>query len=332
MLDMKRREFITLLGGVAVSWSLTAGAQQRERARHIGVLFSIAEGDSEVERRLTALQQGLSRLGWTIGRDINMDYRFGRGDAARTRSEATELVAAGPDLIVASGALPVSALHQATRTIPIVFVQVVDPVGGGFVQSLARPGGNITGFTVYDYEIGGKWLSTLKEAAPSISRLAVLRDPSVASGVGPLGAVQAMAASIGIQSSPIDVRDMADMERDVAAFARVQNGGLIVLAAASATIHRDFIISLAARHRLPAIYPYRYFAASGGLMSYGVDPIDIWRRAASYVDRILRGERPAELPVQAPVKYELVINRKTAKALGLDVPPTLLARADEVIE
>jgi len=271
-------------------------------------------------------------LGWTDGRDVRIEYRWGAADADRIRKGAAELVALTPDVILSVGTPGVTALQQVTRTIPIVFVTVADPVGAGLVASLARPGGNTTGFTVFEYSIGGKLLEVLKEIAPRLSRVAVLRDPAIASGIGMWGAIQSVAPSFGVELSPVDVRATGEIESGVGAFAREPDGGLIVPGSAPAIFHRDRIIALAARHRLPAVYPYRFFVAAGGLISYGPDPVDEYRRAAGYVDRILKGEKPAALPVQAPTKYELVVNLKTAKALGLTVPDTVLARAGEVIE
>ena len=278
------------------------------------------------------LAQGLGELGWTVGRNVMIDYRWGGIDAERIRTSATELLALAPQVIVANGSHAVAALLQATRTVPIVFVGLPDPVGAGFVNSLARPGGNITGFLVSEYGMGAKRLELLKEVAPQTTRVAMIRDPTVAAGAGQFGAVQAVAPSVGVELSPIDVRDAGEIERAVTAFARSPNGGLIVVGGPLAALHRDVIIKVAARHRLPAVYAFRHYIHSGGLISYGPDILDQFRRAAGYVDRILRGEKPADLPVQAPTKYDLVLNLKTAKALGLEVPPTLLARADEVIE
>jgi putative ABC transport system substrate-binding protein len=333
---MRRRDFITLLGGVAAApamlWPLAARAQQGERMRRIGVLMSLTADDPEGQVRLTAFLHGLQQLGWTDGRNVRIDTRWGAGDADRSRGYAAELVALAPDVILASGTSTMGPLLRATRTVPIVFTQVTDPVGAGFVDSLARPGGNATGFTLSEYGISGKWLELLKEIAPRVTRAAVLRDPDMAAGSGQLGAIQSVAPSFGVELSPVNVRDAPEIERAVAAFARGSNGGLIVSASGLAIVHRDLIITLAARHRLPAVYFARYFVTGGGLISYGSDNIDPHRRAAGYVDRILKGEKPANLPVQAPTKHELVINLKTAKALGLDVPPSMLARADEVIE
>ena len=329
---MKRREFITLLGGAAATWPLAARAQQGERMRRIGVLMSLAADDAEGQARLAAFLQGLQQLGWTDGRNVRIDYRWPAGDAERTRRYATELAALAPDVILAGGGSVVPSLLQATRTVPIVFTQTPDPVGAGFVNSLARPGGNATGFLLYEYGISAKWLELLKEIAPRVTRAAVIRDAAIASGTGQWGAIQTAAPSFGVEVSPLNLRDAGEIERDVAAFARSPNGGLILTGSTLAVVHRDLIVTLAARHKLHAVYPSRFFVAAGGLISYGPDSIDPHRRAAGYVDRILKGEKPADLPVQAPTKYELAINLKTARALGLDVPPPLLARADEVIE
>jgi ABC-type uncharacterized transport system substrate-binding protein len=329
---MRRRAFITLLGGAAAAWPLAARAQQPERVRRIGVLMNLAESDPETRARRAAFLQALQELGWSEGRNVRIDYRWGVGDSDRHRKNAAELVAHEPDIILAHGSPIVRALLEATRTVPIVFVSTADPVGGGFVDSLARPGGNATGFMLYEYGLSGKWLELLREIAPRVTRVAVIRDARQVSGGGQLGAIQAVAHLFGVELRPVDVRDPDEIERDLAAFALQPNGGLIVTAAAFAQIHRDRIITIAARLRLPAVYPYRFMVTSGGLISYGPDLVDQYRRAAGYVDRILKGEKPADLPVQAPVKFEMVINRKTAKALGLEVPPTLLARADEVIE
>jgi len=328
---VKRREFIALIGGAA-AWPLAAHGQQPERMRRIGVLTTLAADDPESPIHVAAFAQGLQELGWTVGRNVRIEYRWGAGDAERYRRYAAELVALVPDVILAVGGPTVEPLQQATRSVPIVFVAVADPVGAGYVASLARPGGNVTGFTVFEYGMSGKWLELLKEIAPGVTRAAVLRDSASPAGSGQLGAIQAVAPSFGVELSPIGVRDPAEIERAVTAFARGSNGGLIVPASGLAIVHREPIITLAARHRLPAVYPYRVFVTGGGLISYGPDRVDQYRRAAGYVDRILKGEKPADLPVQAPTKYELVINLKTAKALGLDVPDKLLARADEVIE
>jgi putative tryptophan/tyrosine transport system substrate-binding protein len=329
---MKRRQFIALLGGGAAAWPLAARAQQGERVQRIGVLVSIAPDDPEAQARVAAFIHELQQLGWADGRNLRIDVRWGAGDAERIRRYAAELVALAPNAILAVGGGGVGPLLQTTRTVPIVFTLTPDPVGAGFVDSLARPGGNATGFTNFEYGIGGKWLELLKEIAPRVTRAAVLRDPAIPAGIGQFGAIQAVAPSFGIELRPVDVRDAGEIERAVATFARSSNDGLIVTSNALALVHRNLIVTLAARHRLPTIYPFRFFVTAGGLASYGPDSIDPQRRAASYVDRILKGEKPADLPVQAPTKYELAINLKTAKALGLDVPTSLLARADEVIE
>jgi len=325
-----RRAFITLIGGAA-AWPLAARAQQRGRMRRIGVLMNLASDDAEGQARLAAFHQGLQQLGWTVGGNVQIDYRFGEGDAERYRRSASELVALAPDVLVTTGAPAVEALQRTTRTVPIVFVTVTDPVGGGLVASLARPGGNTTGFTLSEYGVSGKWLELLKQIAPNVTRAAVLRDP-VAVGIGQFAAIQAVAPSLQVELSPIDARDVAEIERAVTAFAKQPNGGLIVTASAFTIIHRVLIITLAAKHELPAVYPYRFFVAGGGLISYGPDPRDQFRLAAGYVDRILKGEKPADLPVQDPTRFVTARNMKTAKALGLEVPSTLLARADEVIE
>jgi putative tryptophan/tyrosine transport system substrate-binding protein len=329
---MRRREFISLLGGVAVGSPLAALAQQPDRVRHIGVLMAAAAADPEYQARIGAFQQGLALLGWTDGRNARIDTRWAT-NADDIRRHAAELAALAPDVILAAtGTTTVAPLLQATRTVPIVFVIVIDPVGAGFVASLARPGGNATGFLMFEYGLSGKWLELLKQIAPGVIRVAVLRDPSIASGIGQFGAIQSAAPSLGIEATPVNVREAEEIERDITAFARSSNGGIIVTASPEASRHRDLIVTLAARHRLPAVYASRYFVTDGGLICYGPDILDQYRRAASYVDRILKGEKPADLPVQAPTKYELVVNLKTAKTLGLEVPSTLLARADEVIE
>jgi putative tryptophan/tyrosine transport system substrate-binding protein len=360
---MNRRAFIALIGAAA-AWPRAAHAQQRERMRRIGVLSSLAADDPESQARHAAFLQGLQEWGWTAGRNVQIDYRWGAGDADRIRKYAAELVALAPDVILATGSPVTAALLQATRSaalaseasgqrgdsntmrapdtrpepgssaraVPIVFAQVPDPVANGFVESLARPGGNATGFTIYEYGTSGKWLELLKEIAPQVTRAAVLRDPVIASGIGRLAAIQGVAPALGVELRPVGVRDAGEIERAVTAFAREPNGGLIVLASPLSIVQRDLIITLAARHRLPAVYSLRFFVTSGGLISYGPDSIEPYRRAAGYVDRILKGEKPGDLPVQAPTKYDLVLNMKTAKALGLTVPPSLLARANEVIE
>jgi putative tryptophan/tyrosine transport system substrate-binding protein len=329
---MRRREFITLLGGAAVGWPLGARAQQAERMRRIGVLMPLAAGDPAGQARIAVFAQGLQQSGWTIGRNVQIDTRWSAGNADDTRRYAAELVALAPGVILANGNAAVAPLLQATRTVPIVFVIVPDPVGAGFVDSLARPGGNATGFIAYEYSLAAKWLELLKQIAPGITRVAVLRDPALASGPGQFAAIQSVAPSLGVELNPVNVRDAGEIERAVTAFARSSNGGLIVTGSALTAFHRDLIIALAARHKLPTVYIERFFVVAGGLISYGPDFLDQCRRAAGYVDRILKGEKPADLPVQAPTKYELVINLKTAKALGLEVSPILLARADEVIE
>jgi putative tryptophan/tyrosine transport system substrate-binding protein len=329
---MRRRKFIALLGSTAVPWPLAARAQQRERMRRIGVPAGGAVAtDTDTQERNAVFAKSLQELGWVIGRNVQIDFRYGLGDAAKICKYVEELVALAPDVVLASGASALAPLLQATRTVPIVFAQVADRVGGGFVASLARPGGNVTGFMEFEFSISGKWLELLKQIAPRVTRVAVLRD-TIASGIGQFGAIQSVAPSLGVEVTPLDVRDADEIERAITAFAREPNGGLVVISGPSAATHRALIITLAAQHQLPAAYPYRYYVAEGGLISYGPDNLDQYRRAAGYIGRILKGEKPADLPVQAPTKYELVINLKTAKALGITVPPTLLARADEVIE
>jgi len=328
---MRRRDFITLLGGAA-AWPLAARAQQREKVPRIGMLMPYAANDPQAQIRNAAFLQGLQQLGWTVGQNIQIDYRWSGGNMDDTRKYATELVALAPDVIFAPGSATVGPLRQATRTVPIVFVLVVDPVGSGFISSLAHPGGNITGFTSYDYGIGAKWLEVLKEVAPNVTRAAVIRDPAIAAGLGQWAAIQSVSPSAAIEVSPVNMTDAGEIERAVATFARSPNGGLIVTGSALTVLHRDLIVALAARHKLPAVYYERYYVAAGGLISYGADSVDQFRRAPTYVDRILKGEKPAGLPVQQATKYSLVINLKTAKALGIEVPATLLARADEVIE
>jgi putative ABC transport system substrate-binding protein len=328
---MRRRKFITLLGGAAAGWPLGASAQQPERMRRIGVLMNVAADDPEGQARIAAFHQGLQEWGWTPGRNARIDARWAV-DADSSRRYAAELVGLAPDVILASAAAAVGALQQITRTIPIVFVTVIDPVGAGFVESLAHPSGNITGFSLFEYTLSGKWLELLKEIAPSVTRAAVLRDPAVGSGAGQYAIIQAVAPSLRVELRPIDAREPGEIERAIVTFARTPNGGLIIAGSPAAVVHRDLIITLAARHQLPAVYAQAYFARSGGLMAYGADTVSPFRRAAGYVDRILKGAKPADLPVQAPTRYELVINLKTAKALGLEMPATLLARADEVIE
>jgi ABC-type uncharacterized transport system substrate-binding protein len=327
-----RRDFLALIGGgTAAAWPLAARAQQSERMRRIGVLMTTAADDAEGQARIAAFLQGLQQWGWTVGGNVRIDIRFGADNAA-TRKHASELATLAPDVILANSSAAVGSLLQATRTVPIVFAIVADPVGAGFVDSLARPGGNATGFTPFEYGVSGKWLELLKQVAPGVTRVAVVRDPTTAVGVGQFGAIQALAPSLGVEVSPINLRDAGEVEPGIAAFVRSSNDGLIVTGSPLALGHRDLIVGAAARHKLPAVYPARFFVAAGGLISYGPDFLDQFRRAAGYVDRILKGEKPSDLPVQAATKYQLTINLKTAKALGLDVPPTLLARADEVIE
>jgi putative ABC transport system substrate-binding protein len=329
---VKRREFITLLGGAAVSWPLAARAQQDEQMRRIGVLIAQSADDQAQQARVETFLQGLQQLGWTVGRNLHIDIRWSAGKADDIRKHTVDLVALAPEVILVGGGTVLPSLLQATRSVPIVFVQVVDAVGAGFVDSLSRPGGNATGFTSFEYGLSGKWLELLKQIAPRVTRVGVIRDATIAAGTGLFGAIQAMAPSLGVEVSPLNVRDAAEIERAVTAFGRSANSGLIVTAGALVRVQRLLIVGLAARHKLPAVYWERTLVADGGLMSYGPDFIDHYRQAAGYVDRILKGEKPADLPVQAPTKYELVINLKTAKALGIDVPPMLLARADEVIE
>ena len=329
---MKRREFITLLGGAAVAFPLAASAQQRERTRRIGVLMNLASDDAEGQARLAAFLQGLQEAGWAVGRNMRIDLRWGGGDPESFRKQASELVALAPDIVFASGIPAATPLLQATRTVPIVFAQVVDPVGAGLVASLARPGGNATGFTSPEYGFAGKWVELIKEIAPGVTRVPVLRDATSSSGSGYMGAVRLAASSFGMELTPVGITDAGEIERGVTAFGRASNGALIVTGNTLTMVHRELIITLAARHRLPAVYALPLFANDGGLISYGPNSIDPYRRAAGYVDRILKGEKPADLPVQQPTKFELIINLKTAKALGLEIPPTVLARADEVIE
>jgi putative tryptophan/tyrosine transport system substrate-binding protein len=328
---MKRREFIGLIGGAAVS-PLTARAQQPERVRRIGVLLAGTPDDAEYQARQAAFLQALQQLGWSDGRNVLIDTRWAAGDANLIRKYAAELIALAPDVILTAGSATLGPLLQATRTVPIVFTTILDPVGAGFVDSLAQPGGNATGFIAFEYGLSGKWLELLTQVAPSLTRVAILRDPATAAGIGQFAAIQSVAPPFGVELRPIDAREVGEIERAISTFARSSNGGLIVAASSGSVIHRDLIITLAARHKLPAVYGDRHFVTGGGLISYGPDRVEQFRRAAGYVDRILKGEKPADLPVQAPTKYELVINLKTAKALGLELPPTLLTRADEVIE
>jgi putative tryptophan/tyrosine transport system substrate-binding protein len=329
---IQRREFITLLGGAAAAWPVAAVAQQRERVRRIGLLLPNAADDAQAQDRIGAFLQGLQQSGWTIGRNVRVDIRWAGADAAEIRRQVAELVVLAPDVILAHGNLTVAPLLQATRTVPIVFPVVGDPVGAGFVDSLARPGGNATGFMTAEFSMAGKLLELLKQIAPGVMRAAVFRDPTQGSGTSQFAAIQAVSPSLRIEVNPINMRSAGEIERAIEAFARVPNGGLIVPAGAAAALHRDVIITLAARHKLPAVYFERFLVAAGGLISYGPDYVDQYRQAAGYVDRILRGERPADLPVQAPTRYETVLNLKTARALGLDVPAEVLVRADEVIE
>jgi putative ABC transport system substrate-binding protein len=329
---MRRREFITLLGGAVAAWPLAArGQQPGERMRRVGVLMTTPSDDPESQARLAPFVKALQELGWSDGRNVQFDVRFGTGTAT-TGKHAAEMVALAPDVILATGSAAAGPLLQVTHTVPIVFVIVPDPVGAGFVASLARPGGNATGFLSFEYSIGAKWLELLKEVMPGMTRAAVIRDPAISAGLGQFAAIQAVAPPLGVEVTPVNVRDPKEIERDIAAFARGPNGGLIVTGSALAARHRHLIAKLAAQHKLPAVYVQRLYVEAGGLISYGPNFHDQFRRAAGYVDRILKGEKPADLPVQAPTKFELVINLKTAKALGLTVPPTLLARADEVIE
>jgi putative ABC transport system substrate-binding protein len=328
---MKRREFITLIGG-AMAWPLAARAQQTERLRRIGVLTGIAGNDAEIKVRMAAFSQELQRLGWTEGRNMRIVVRGAAGSSAAIHKYAAELVSLAPDVILAIGNVTMSPLLEATRTVPIVFTVVIDPVGADFVQNLSRPGGNVTGFMMFEYSLSAKWLELLKEIAPSVTRVAVLREPSLTAGIGQFAVIQAAAPSLGIEVEAINVHDAGEIERAITAFARIGNGGLIATANPGTVIHRDLIITLAARHKLPAVYNGRQFVADGGLISYGPNLVDQTRQAAVYVDRILNGEKPSNLPVQAPTKYELAINLKTAKAIGLTMPPSVLTRADEVIE
>jgi ABC-type uncharacterized transport system substrate-binding protein len=328
---IRRREFITLIGGAA-AWPLTARAQQGQRMRRIGVLIGSAADDPQAPPRIAALAQGLQELGWTADRNLRIDYRFGGGNVDELRRHAAELTTLAPDVVMANGSAAVTAVQGAARHMPIVFTSVIDPVGAGFVETLAHPGGNITGFLLYEYSMSGKWLELLKEIAPSVRRVAVLRDADIAAGAGQFGVIQSLAPQLGVELRAIGVRQAGEIERGLASFAAGSNGGMIVTGSGLALVHRDLIIQLAARHRLPAVYPQQPSVISGGLVSYAPNYVDPFRRAAAYIDRILKGEKPANLPVQAPTKYELVINLKTAKALGLDVPASLLARADEVIE
>ena len=330
---MKRREFITVLGGAAATWPLTAHAQSKPKPmRRVAVLMPYGANDPQAQNRNAAFLQGLQQLGWTVGENVQIDYRWSAGSEDDTRKYAAELVALAPDVIFSSGAAGVEPLRRATRTVPIVFVMVPDPVGAGFIASMARPGGNITGFSQYDYSIAAKWLALLKEIAPNTTRAAVLRDPAITGGIGQWAAIQSVSSATGIEVTPISLLDAGEMDGALTAFAHSPNGGLIATGSALTVVRRDLIIALAARYRLPAVYYDRYYVAAGGLISYGSNNVELFRSAAAYIDRILKGEKPADLPVQTATKYELLINLKTAKALGLDVPSSLLARADEVIE
>ena len=329
---MRRRDFISGIAGLAAAWPVAARAQQPERVRRIGALMNLTANDPLLVRRLSVFMQTLRQLGWSADENVRIDTRWSGGDAQRMRRYAKELVALAPDVLITAGGSHVGALQEATRTVPIIFVQVTDPVGAGLVASLARPGGNTTGFTLFEYGMAAKWLELLKDIAPRVTRAGVIRNPAAAGGTGQWGAIQSVAPSFGVELSPVDVRDADEIKRAVATFGRVSNSGLIVTSNSLAGRHRDLIIALAAKHRLPAVYFQSHFVTSGGLASYGPDFIEEYRQAAGYVDRILKGEKPADLPVQSPTKYELAINLKTAKALGLEVPPSVLVRADEVIE
>jgi putative ABC transport system substrate-binding protein len=329
---MRRRDFIIAIAGSATAWPVTARAQQPDRMRRFGVLMNLAADDAEGQAKIAAFRQGLQQLGWTDGDNVRIDYRWAAGDASRFQRYAEELLALAPDVILALAVPSVQALQRATRTVPIVFANVSDPVASGFVQSLARPGGNTSGFMQFEFGLSGKWLELLKQVAPDVTRAAVLRDPDVGTGTTQFAVIQSMAPLLGVEVNPVNVRDPSEIRGELEAFARSPNGGLIVTASALAVRHRELIITLAARHKLPAVYFERFFVVAGGLISYGSDQVDQYRRAAGYVDRILKGEKPADLPVQAPTKYELVINLNTAKALGIDVPASVLARVDEVIE
>jgi putative ABC transport system substrate-binding protein len=328
---MRRREFMTLLGSAA-TWPLAAHAQQPERVRRIGVLMFLPEDDPGSKARIAAFIEGLEQSDWTVGRNVQIDIRWGAADAVRSRKYAAELAATAPDVILATASETTAALREATRTLPIVFIGVSDPVGAGYVASLARPGGNATGFTFVEYGMSGKWLELLKEIAPRVTRAAILRDPTLHAGIGQLGAIQAVAPSLQVETTPVDVRDASEIEHAIADFARIPNSGLVVTTSSAAMVNRKAIITLAAQHRLPAVYFISTFAKDGGLISYGPEAVAQYRQAAGYVDRILKGEKPTDLPVQSPTKFELIINLKTAKALGLTIPPSVLTRADEAIE
>jgi len=329
---MRRREFIKVIGGLVVGWPLAARAQQAERVRRIGVLMPIAADDPEGKARLTAFQQDLAQLGWTGGRNVRIETRWSRGNADETRKYAAELVALAPDVILAIGNVTLAPLIEVTRTVPIVFTAVIDPVGAGFVETLSRPGGNVTGFMMFEYSLSGKWLELLREIAPQVTRAGVLREPASTAGIGQFAVIQAVAPSLGIEVSAMNARDAGQIERAITEFARTGNGGLIVTASPGAVVYRRQIINLALRYKIPAVYTGATFVADGGLISYGPNLVEQTGQAALYVDRIFKGEKPANLPVQAPTKYELVINLKTAKTLGLTVPSSLLARADQMID
>jgi putative ABC transport system substrate-binding protein len=328
---MRRRDFLGVVGGAAVALPLAARAQQPERVRHIGMLNALGSDDPEAQARIAVFEQTLRQLGWVVGRNLKIEVRQLGGDADRLRSYVAEMIALAPDVILTIGSVAVAPLQQATRTIPIVFVNAPDPVGAGFVQSMAQPGGNITGFSNFEYSMSGKWAELLKHIAPNVTRALVLRDPTSAAGIGQFAAVRSVAQSLGVELTPVNVRDSDEIERNVAAFARSGNGGMIVTSGGTGA-RRELIISLASRHKLPTVYPYRYYAVDGGLVTYGPNTLDPVRRAAGYVDRILKGEKPANMPVQSPTKYELIVNLKTARTLGLTIPESLLATADEVIE
>jgi putative tryptophan/tyrosine transport system substrate-binding protein len=329
---MRRREFMTVLGSAAAAWPFAARAQQPERVRRIGVLMSLAADDKESQVRLAAFIRALQDLGWTAGRDLHIDIRWGDDNIEVAHHNAAELVALAPDVMMASGSAAASSLKRATAAVPIVFVQVAEPLGGGLIESFAKPGGNVTGFASIAYGVSARWLELLKEIAPGVTRVVVVRDPDSGAGAAQFAAIESVAQSLGMELSPVGVREPSAIERAITALSGTSNGGLLVTTSTRASAHRELMLALAARHKLPAVYPFRFYVASGGLICYGVDWIDQYRRAAGYVDRILKGEKPGNLPVQTPVKYETVINLKAAKALGIDVPPTLLASADEVIE
>jgi putative ABC transport system substrate-binding protein len=328
MVHVTRRQLITLLGGAAVAWPLAARAQQPERARRVGVLMNVAADDPLSTLRVSAFAQAMQELGWTVGRNLRIEYRWGQADLEQLRKYAAELVALAPDVVVSNATPSTTALQQATRSVPVVFVNQTDPVGAGFIESLARPGGNMTGFTNFEFGLGGKWLELLKEIAPRVTRVAVLRDPVTASGPGQLGAIQSVAPSFAVELRPVDIRDPGELERALTAFARLPNGGMIVTGSGYALSNQSAIVKLATRYGLPTVSAFRTHVENGVLLSYAPDNVDPYRRAAGYVDRILKGEKPADLPVQAPTKYELVINLKTAKALGIEIPLTLLGRAE----